>query len=156
YRDAIERDDPRVNAFVALDDGAPAAAAASAARRREGHIIGRLDGLPVAIKDNIDVAGLPTRAGLPGRDRPVTPDAVCVARLRAAGAVILGKTRLDEGALGSTGANLHVGPTQNPWRLGYTAGGSSSGSAAAVAAGLAAFALGTDTLGSVRIPASHC
>ena len=156
YRAAIERENPRLNAYVDLDDTAFAAATASAARRREGRTIGRLDGLPVAIKDNLDVAGMATRAGLPGRRRVAEIDAVAVARLRAAGAVILGKTQLDEGALGTTTSNLHSGPAQNPLRLGYTAGGSSGGSAAAVAAGLAAFALGTDTLGSVRIPASHC
>ena len=156
HRAAIERENPRLNAYVALDDSAFAAAAESAARRREGTVIGRLDGLPVAIKDNLDVAGMATRAGLPGRSRVASDDAFAVARLRAAGAIILGKTQLDEGALGTTTANLHTGPAQNPARLGYTAGGSSGGSAAAVAAGLAAFALGTDTLGSVRIPASHC
>lgn len=157
HRAAIERENPRLNAYVALDDGAFAAASASAARRQEGRLIGRLDGLPVAVKDNLDVAGQATTAGLPGRSRRIaTQDAVAVARLRAAGAVVLGKTSLDEGALGTTTANLHSGPAQNPLRLGYTAGGSSGGSAAAVAAGLAAFALATDTLGSIRIPASHC
>jgi aspartyl-tRNA(Asn)/glutamyl-tRNA(Gln) amidotransferase subunit A len=156
HRAAIERENPRLNAYVDLDDSAFAAAAASAERRRQGNVIGRLDGLTVAIKDNLDVTGMATRAGLPGRRGVATEDAVAVARLRAAGAIILGKTQLDEGALGTTTANLHTGPTQNPVRLGYTAGGSSGGSAAAVAAGLATFALGTDTLGSVRIPASHC
>ncbi|HSS07846.1 MAG TPA: amidase [Rhodanobacteraceae bacterium] len=156
HRAAIERENPRLNAYVDLDDGAFAAAAESAARRKKGTVIGRLDGLPVAIKDNLDVAGMATRAGLPGRRRIADNDAGAVARLRASGAIILGKTQLDEGALGTTTANLHTGPTQNPARIGYTAGGSSGGSASAVAAGLAAFALGTDTLGSVRIPASHC
>ena len=156
HRAAIERENPRLNAYIDLDDAAFAAAAASAERRRQGNVIGRLDGLTVAIKDNLDVAGMATRAGLPGRRRVAAEDAVAVARLRASGAIILGKTQLDEGALGTTTANLHTGPTQNPARLGYTAGGSSGGSAAAVAAGLATFALGTDTLGSVRIPASHC
>ena len=156
HRAAIERENPRLNAYVDLDDGAFAAAAESAARRKKGTVIGRLDGLPVAIKDNLDVAGMATRAGLPGRRHVADNDAAAVARLRASGAIILGKTQLDEGALGTTTANLHTGPTQNPVRLGYTAGGSSGGSASAVAAGLAAFALGTDTLGSVRIPASHC
>ncbi|MGH8172399.1 MAG: amidase, partial [Rhodanobacteraceae bacterium] len=157
YRAAIERENPRLNAYVALDEGAAVAAAESAARRHEGRGIGRLDGLPVAIKDNLDVAGLATRAGLPGRRaRIAAEDAAAVARLRGAGAVILGKTALDEGALGTVSANPHGAPVQNPLRAGFTAGGSSGGSAAAVAAGLAAFALGTDTLGSVRIPASHC
>lgn len=154
---AIERENPHLNAFLALDPGALEQAAASDARRREGRTIGRLDGLPIAIKDNFDVAGLPTSGGLPGRrDRVAGSDAAAVARLRAAGAVILGKTNLDEGALGTVSANPHYGAVQNPLRAGYTAGGSSGGSAAAVAAGLCSFALGSDTLGSVRIPASHC
>jgi aspartyl-tRNA(Asn)/glutamyl-tRNA(Gln) amidotransferase subunit A len=83
-------------------------------------------------------------------------DAHAVGRLRAAGAVLIGKTNLDEGALGASTNNPHFGPTHNPHRHGYTAGGSSGGSAAAVAAGLAVAALGSDTLGSVRIPASYC
>ena len=156
-RAAIARENPRLNAFLALDGSADAHAVASDARRREGRMIGRLDGLPIAIKDNFDVAGLPTTAGLPGRrDRMATMDAAAVARVRAAGAVVLGKTNLDEGAFGTFSANPHYGAVQNPLRAGYTAGGSSGGSAAAVAAGLASFALGSDTLGSVRIPASHC
>lgn len=156
YLAAIARENPRLDAYVAIDPGAAAAAEASAVRRREGRVIGRLDGLTVAVKDNFDVAGLPTRAGLPGRARPAASDAAAVARLRAAGAVVLGKTGLDEGALGTFGANPHSGDVQNPWRAGFTAGGSSAGSAAAVAAGLASFAIGSDTLGSVRIPANHC
>ncbi|MBO9663270.1 amidase [Dokdonella sp.] len=157
YRAAIERENPRLNAYLAVSESAAADAAASDARRREGRTIGRLDGLPVAIKDNLDAAGLPTTLGLPGRRAFVAgQDSAAVARLRAAGAVILGKTNLDEGALGTATINPHYGATQNPLREGYTAGGSSGGSAAAVAAGLAAFALGSDTLGSVRIPASHC
>lgn len=157
YRAAIAAGNPRLNAFLALDGSAPAQADASDARRREGRTIGRLDGLGVAIKDNIDVAGLATTVGLPGRrERVAGGDASAVARLRAAGAVILGKTNLDEGALGTASMNPHFGAVQNPLRAGYTAGGSSGGSAAAVAAGLASFALGSDTLGSARIPASHC
>jgi aspartyl-tRNA(Asn)/glutamyl-tRNA(Gln) amidotransferase subunit A len=156
-RAAIGRDNPRLNAFLALDDSASAQAAASDARRSAGRAIGRLDGLTVAVKDNFDVAGLPTTAGLPGRrERIAETDATAVARLRAAGAVILGKTNLDEGALGTFSANPHYGAVHNPLRAGYTAGGSSGGSAVAVAAGLASFAIGSDTLGSARIPASHC
>ncbi len=156
-RAAIERDNPRLNAFLALDDSATAQALASDARRRKGRTIGRLDGLTVAVKDNFDVAGLVTSAGLPGRrTRIAATDASAVARLRAAGAVILGKTNLDEGALGTASANPHFGAVQNPLRAGCTAGGSSGGSAVAVAAGQASFAIGSDTLGSVRIPASHC
>lgn len=157
YIAAIARENAQLNAFLALDGSAPLQAAASDARRREGRTIGRLDGLTVAIKDNLDVAGLATTAGLPGRrNRVAAADASAVARLRAAGAVMLGKTNLDEGALGTASANPHYGAVQNPLRAGYTAGGSSGGSAAAVAAGLCSFALGSDTLGSTRIPASHC
>jgi aspartyl-tRNA(Asn)/glutamyl-tRNA(Gln) amidotransferase subunit A len=153
---AIERD-AGLNAWLALDPTALEQAAASDARRRSGHAIGRLDGLPVAIKDNLDVAGLATTAGLPGRrGRIANADSAAVARLRAAGAVILGKTNLDEASRGTFGANAHFGAVQNPLRPGYTAGGSSAGSAVAVAAGHCSFALGSDTLGSVRIPASHC
>ncbi|MEO5621934.1 MAG: amidase [Dokdonella sp.] len=157
YRAAIARDNPQLHAYLALDESADAQAATSDARRRDGRAIGRLDGLCVAIKDTLDVAGVATTGGLPGRAQCVaTADAAAVELLRAAGAVILGKTNLDEGALGTFSANPHYGSVQNPSRAGYTAGGSSGGSAAAVAAGLASFALGSDTLGSVRIPASHC
>ncbi len=122
----------------------------------KGTVIGRLDGLPVAIKDNLDVAGMATRAGLPGRRRVADNDAVAVARLRASGAIILGKTQLDEGALGTTTANLHTGPDAESGAARLHRGRIVRRLGAAVAAGLAAFALGTDTLGSVRIPASHC
>ncbi|GAC1338968.1 MAG: amidase [Acetobacteraceae bacterium] len=110
----------------------------------------------MAVKDNIDVAGLPTGAGL-GRPGPVAAqDALVVGRLRAAGVTLLGKTRMDELALGASGANAHHGRTQNPRCPGHSPGGSSGGSAAAVAAGYCDAALGTDTLGSVRIPAAYC
>jgi aspartyl-tRNA(Asn)/glutamyl-tRNA(Gln) amidotransferase subunit A len=156
YREAIAAR-AALNAFTALDDGAPAAAAASDARRREGSVIGRLDGLPVAIKDNLDVAGMPTTAGVASRrSRVAKADSAVVASLRAAGAIILGKTGLDEAALGTSGTNPHLGAVRNPFRPDFRAGGSSAGSAAAVAAGLCAFAIGSDTLGSVRIPASFC
>ncbi len=125
-------------------------------RRRRDGVIGRLDGIPLALKDNFDMAGWPTRAGLPGRGKPVAEDAHVVARLRASGAMLLGKTNMDEGALGATTDNPHFGATHNPHRHGYTAGGSSGGAAAAVAAGLAVAAVGSDSLGSIRIPASYC
>jgi aspartyl-tRNA(Asn)/glutamyl-tRNA(Gln) amidotransferase subunit A len=158
YLSAIERENPRLNAYIALDAaGARAAAAAASARRKSGGAIGRLDGVPVAIKDNFDVAGWATTAGLPGRrEHRATTDAACIARLAASGAVILGKTNLDEGVLGARTHNAHYGATVNPWREGYGVGGSSGGSAAAVAAGLCAAALGSDSMGSIRIPASHC
>ena len=117
----------------------------------------RRDDLLVGIKDNIDVRGMPTTAG--GRHLPTDPrtrDAECVRRLRAAGCVIVGKTNLYEYAMGGTSRNEHHGDVRNPRDPARDAGGSSSGSAAAVAAGMCDAALGTDTLGSVRIPAAFC
>jgi len=111
----------------------------------------------VAVKDNIDVRGMPTAAG--GRhlpDAPRTRDAECVRRLREAGCVLIGKTNLYEYAMGGTSRNEHWGDVRNPRNVRRDAGGSSGGSAAAVAAGLCDAALGTDTLGSVRIPAAFC
>lgn len=157
YEQAIAEENGALNAFVALDKTAARDALASDQRRGTSKLIGRLDGIAVAIKDNIDVAGLPTSLGLAGRaTRVAESDATLVARLRSAGAIILGKTAIDEGALGTTGTTACTGPTRNPHRSEFIAGGSSAGSAAAVAAGLCSFAIGTDTLGSVRIPASHC
>ena len=114
-------------------------------------------GVRLAVKDNIDVAGMPCAAGLQAwRERIAARDASCVARLKAAGATVVGKTLMDEAAFGALGDNPWFGRCDNPARRGYTAGGSSAGSAAAVASRLADLALGTDTLGSVRIPASYC
>lgn len=111
----------------------------------------------LAVKDNIDVAGLPTTAGLQAwRDRIAQRDAPVVSALKKAGAVVTGKTLMDEAAFGALGDNPWYGRVHNPARHGYTCGGSSAGSAAAVASGEADLALGTDTLGSVRIPASYC
>ena len=113
--------------------------------------------LVVAVKDNIDVRGMPTTAG--GRHLPTEArqrDAECVRRLRAAGCAIVGKTNLYEYAMGATSRNEHYGDVRNPHDPARDAGGSSSGSAAAVAAGLCDAALGTDTLGSVRLPAAFC
>ena len=109
------------------------------------------------MKDNIDVAGVPTSNGFGGPAwRIPSEDSESVRRLRAAGAVILGKLNMHEGALGATTDNPHHGRTINPYRAGHSPGGSSGGSGAAVAAGLCCAALGTDTGGSVRIPASYC
>src|SRR5579883_416973 len=157
HLEAIARIDPQLHAFL---DVRPALvreqAQAAEHRRREGPI-GRLDGVAVAVKDNFDVAGYPTTAGMVSRKANIAQqDSHVVSRLRAAGAVLIGKTNLDEGALGAVTDNPHFGPTHNPFRHGYTAGGSSGGSAAAVAAGLATAAIGSDTLGSIRIPASYC
>jgi aspartyl-tRNA(Asn)/glutamyl-tRNA(Gln) amidotransferase subunit A len=114
-------------------------------------------GLRLAVKDNIDVAGMPCAAGMaPLRSRIAQRDAPCVARLKAAGYTVVGKTLMDEAAFGARGDNPWFGRCHNPARHGFTPGGSSAGSAAAVAAALCDAALGTDTLGSVRIPASYC
>ncbi|WP_266169952.1 amidase [Dyella subtropica] len=156
YQAAIDRLNPQLNAFVGLSSGLLQEQAQAAQHRRRDGVIGRLDGLPVAIKDNFDVAGWTTRAGLPGRTQAAQMDAHAVARLRASGAVLIGKTNMDEGALGAATNNPHFGPTHNPHRHGYSAGGSSGGAAAAVAAGLAVAAIGSDSLGSIRIPASYC
>lgn len=116
---------------------------------------GPLAGLTLAVKDNVDVAGMPTTAGLAAfAGRIATADAACVARLRAAGAAILGKVAMHEGALGATTDTPRR--CHNPLRPGFTPGGSSGGSGAAVAAGFADLAIGTDTMGSVRIPAAYC
>jgi Asp-tRNA(Asn)/Glu-tRNA(Gln) amidotransferase A subunit family amidase len=156
YQQAIERINPQLNAYVDHRSGLSQEQALMADRRRRDGVIGRLDGIPLALKDNFDIAGWPTRVGLPGRGKSVPVDSHVVARLRASGAVLLGKTNMDEGALGALTDNPHFGATHNPFRHGYTAGGSSGGAAAAVAAGLAAAAIGSDSLGSVRIPASYC
>lgn len=158
YLGAIERTNPRLNAYLSVQaEAARDAAAVAALRRGTSGAIGRLDGVPLCVKDNIDVAGLATTCGLPTRRHAVaTTDATCVARLRAAGAVILGKTNLDEGVLGAASDNPHYGATHNPIRHGFSAGGSSGGAAAAVAAGLCVSAIASDSLGSARIPASYC
>jgi Asp-tRNA(Asn)/Glu-tRNA(Gln) amidotransferase A subunit family amidase len=152
----------RLNAFLHVDaEGALAAAQASDARRARGVALGVLDGLTLAVKDNIDVASMPTTAGMATRRgriaaSGVSGDAFAVARLRAAGMVIVGKLNMHEAALGATNHNPHFGRCEHPQRPGFTPGGSSGGSACAVAAGLCALALGTDTMGSVRLPAAYC
>lgn len=118
---------------------------------------GSLAGVTIGVKANIAVAGLPWHAGLAAFETRVAErDADVVALLRQAGAAIVGTLHMEEGALGSKTDNPHFGAVQNPHRLGHSPGGSSGGSGAAVAAGLVDAALGTDTMGSVRIPAAHC
>ncbi|WP_299592279.1 amidase [uncultured Microbulbifer sp.] len=156
---AIDQLNPKLNCYFAVDrEGALAAAQASDARRQRGEVLSAIDGLTVAVKDNIDVKGLVTTAGLglPENTPVAQRDSFVVNKLRRAGAIILGKLNLHEAALGATNDNYHHGRCINPHRGGFTPGGSSGGSGAAVAAGLCAFALGTDTMGSVRIPASYC
>lgn len=156
HLDRIERDEPHLNCFITLDEvGARNAASAADSRYRSGHALSPLDGIPVAFKDNMDVAGLPITNGTAGFQMATT-DAEVVNKLRAAGAVILGKLNMDECALGAVTNNAHHGATSNPWRAGYTPGGSSGGAAAAVAAGFVLVALGSDTLGSIRLPSAYC
>jgi aspartyl-tRNA(Asn)/glutamyl-tRNA(Gln) amidotransferase subunit A len=147
-----------LNCFITLcPDTALAEARAADARAATRQRLGPLDGIPVALKDNIDVANVPTTNGFGGGPfRVPGEDAAVTRRLRNAGAVILGKLAMHEGALGATTDNPHHGRTHNPFRHGHSPGGSSGGSGAAVAAGLCCAALGTDTGGSVRIPASWC
>ncbi len=154
----IERRNPSIGAFWHVDaHGARAEADRSDGRRQAGRALSPFDGLTLAVKDNIDVAGLPCTGGLAAfRERIAQQDAPVVTSARAAGLVILGKTAMDEGALGASGQAPGFPPCENPLRPGFTPGGSSSGSAAAVAASFCALALGTDTMGSVRIPAACC
>ena len=156
--DRIARLNPRLNAYctVAAESAKAAASAASEAVRR-GDALGPLHGVPVSIKDLIPTAGLRTTFGS-RRRRAFVPaeDAAVVARLRRAGAVVLGKTNTSEFGHKAVTDNLLFGPTRNPWNPAYAAGGSSGGAAAAVATGLGPLAVGTDSGGSIRAPASCC
>src|SRR5215207_8190408 len=157
--ESLERAGALASAFTALTAArARREAAASAARLRAGAPNGPLDGVPVAWKDLIDVAGVPTTAASAlRRDAPAaTSDAPVVARLAAAGMVCIGKTNLSELAYSGLGLNPHFGTPPNPRGAGRAPGGSSSGSAAAVAAGIVPCAIGTDTAGSIRVPAAFC
>ena len=160
YLDRIERYDGRdgINSFITvMADHALRAAEEADRLTRRGHFQGILHGLPLAIKDNIETKGIRTTGGskilaswVPSRDAHV------VRRLKRAGAIILGKTNMHELALGATNDNPHYGPARNPYDLSRIPGGSSGGSGAATAAALCGASLGTDTGGSVRIPASLC
>lgn len=153
----IEAGNPKINAFVTVDrDGALAAAKAADARLAAGHG-GPLTGIPLAHKDVFCTEGVLTTCGSKMLSNFVSPyDAHVVTLLKAAGAVMVGKTNMDEFAMGSSNENSHFGPTRNPWNTDKVPGGSSGGSAAAVAARMVPIATGTDTGGSIRQPASFC
>ncbi len=156
YLDRIARLDPVLRAYrIVLTDSARAEAAAAQARLDSGERLPLL-GVPVAIKDDVDVAGEVTTYGTGAYGPPKTADAEVVRRLRAAGAVILGKTNVPEMMLWPFTETLEFGATRNPWDTNRTPGGSSGGSGAAVAAGLASMALGSDGMGSIRIPSTWC
>ncbi len=154
----IERHDRAINAFITVTrEQALVTAREREAEIRRGHRRGPLHGIPIALKDNIDTAAIRTTAASGVfEDRVPGNDAAVVTRLKNAGAVLLGKLNLHEFALGGTSAVTFFGPVRNPWAPERVAGGSSGGSAAAIAADMCLGTLGTDTGGSIRIPASLC
>lgn len=156
YLARIDAHDRDLRAFTEVDRERALAAADESGRRFAAGAPAALEGVPIAIKANIDVAGLATNAGVAARREAIAAkDAEVVVRLRTAGAIILGNLNMHEAALGATTDNEAYGRAINPHRAGHSPGGSSGGSGVAVAAGLCVAALGTDTLGSVRIPAAY-
>ena len=154
----IERLNPALNAFITVTgELAMAQARQAEVEIHGGKWRGPLHGIPVAFKDNMDTTGIrTTAASAVFAERTPAQDAEVVRRLKAAGCVILGKLNMHEFAFGGTSIASHFGAVHNPWKTDHIPGGSSGGSAVAVAAGLCYAALGTDTLGSIRIPAAHC
>ncbi|MFT7621070.1 MAG: Asp-tRNA(Asn)/Glu-tRNA(Gln) amidotransferase A subunit family amidase [Myxococcota bacterium] len=155
---ATESQEPKMRIFISQRrDDVMRQAEASARRWRNGESLGPLDGVPVAVKDELDQTPYPTTVGTAFLGRsPASSDATPVARMRAAGALLIGKTNMHEMGLGVTGVNPHHGACRNPYDPARAPGGSSSGVAAAVAAGLCPIAIGADGGGSIRIPASLC
>lgn len=150
-------DRPELNAFITvLRDSALAAAHAADAEIAAGRYRGGLHGVPISMKDLVDVAGTPTTSGSGVPPRHPSADAPIVARLREAGAIIVGKTNLHEFAFGTTGEESAFGPVRNPRDLSHSAGGSSSGAAVALIEGMCFGSVGTDTGGSIRIPSAIC
>ena len=154
----IEKYNPVVNAFITVTgESALLAAREMEAEQRRGKWRGPLHGIPIALKDNIDTAGVRTTAASElFKDRVPTEDAEVVRKLKNAGAIILGKLNMHEFAYGPTSAVTYFGAVHNPWALDRISGGSSGGSAAAIASDMCFGTLGTDTGGSIRIPSSHC
>lgn len=157
YLARCDRLQPVLNAFTLIDrKGARAAAEMAEQRQAKGQRLGPLDGIPVCIKDNLFVSGLPAEWGsLMLKGFVPSQDDICVERLRAAGAIIVGKTTTPEFALSGRTENRTTGTTRNPWNPALTPGGSSGGAVAAVAAGMVPLAIGTDAGGSTRMPASY-
>jgi Asp-tRNA(Asn)/Glu-tRNA(Gln) amidotransferase A subunit family amidase len=154
---ASDRTDPPLRAIIAQDaDDVLRQARESADRWRAGRPLGPLDGVPIAVKDELDQVPYPTTVGTRFLTAPATRDATAVARLRAAGAVLIGKANMHEIGLDVTGVNPHHGSARNPHDPRHATGGSSSGPAAAVAAGLCPIAIGADGGGSIRIPSAFC
>lgn len=156
--DAINRLNPVLNAFITVTaESALAQARKAEAEIARGEWKGPLHGIPLALKDLAETAGVRTTAASAVlKDHVPQTDAEVVRRLKAAGAVLLGKLNLHEFAYGGSGIIGHFGPARNPWNTAHITGGSSSGSAVAVAAGLCCGAIGTDTAGSIRLPAAFC
>ncbi|MBK8295076.1 MAG: amidase [Solirubrobacterales bacterium] len=149
----IDEVEPEVNAWIHLDRKAALTAAKAADKRKRRP---PLFGIPICVKDVIDVAGMPTTAGSANWSRTPMHDAESVARLKKAGAIVVGKGNTNEFAFGIDGRNSHWGDCHNPFDTSRISGGSSSGPAAAVASGMALGGIGTDTSGSIRVPASLC
>ncbi len=158
FLDQIESHDSKVRAFLRVDAEAALARAEQIDRhRKNGKPLGRLGGLPVAVKDLLCTAGEPTTCASRILEDFRSPyDATVIARLKAADAVLIGRTNMDEFAMGGSCESSAFGPTHNPWDLGRIPGGSSGGAAACVAAGMAPLSVGTDTGGSIRCPAALC
>lgn len=157
YIDRINKFDPEIQAYISLNENALAEAEAVDAARAKGEKLGRLAGIPIGLKDLIITSTMPTTCSskiLEGFTAPY--DATCVELLKKEGAIFLGKLSMDEFAMGSSNETSYYKKTKNPWDLERVPGGSSGGSAAAVAAGLAPVTLGSDTGGSIRQPASFC
>lgn len=154
----VEELNPKLNAYLTVvAEAAMAEARRAESEIRRGRYRGPLHGIPIAIKDNLWTAGVRTTAGSKIlREFVPSEDATAVRRLKRAGAIVIGKTNLHEFAYGVTTVNPHFGATRNPWDLGRIVGGSSGGSAAALASGMCAGSIGTDTGGSVRIPSALC